>query len=145
MDPRPSDDAAPENAEDERDSAYSLFQRGTELMRGRHHAQAAVLLQRAAWKAPGKGSILEALGRAYHHSGQRDRARETFEALLAVDPSSAFAHYALGQALKRLGRAREARTHFRIAVALDPASRLYAGALRRLDELEGKARRSEAG
>lgn len=114
------------------ESAYSLLQRGTELMRMRHHAQAAIVLQRAARLEPGKGSILEALGRAYYNSGQHDLSRETFELLLEVDPSAHYAHYALGQSFKQLGRTREARTHLRLAVALAPASPLYRGALDRL-------------
>src|SRR5688572_18287312 len=63
------------------ESVYSLLQRGHELMRMRHHAQAAVVLARAARLEPGKGSIIEALGRAYYNSGQHDPARETFETL----------------------------------------------------------------
>ena len=114
------------------ESAYGLLQRGQELMRLRHNAQAAIVLERAARLEPGKGSILEALGRAYYNSGQHDRSRETFEALLQVDPSAHYAHYALGQSLKQLGRPKEARTHLRLAVALSPDSPLYRGALDRL-------------
>jgi tetratricopeptide (TPR) repeat protein len=114
------------------ESAYSLLQRGHELMRMRHHAQAAIVLARAARLEAGKGSILEALGRAYYNSGQHDRSRETFEQLLELDPSAHYAHYALGQSLKQLGRQKEARTHLRLAVALAPASPLYKGALDRL-------------
>jgi tetratricopeptide (TPR) repeat protein len=116
----------------EHESAYSLLQRGQELMRRRHNAQAAIVLERAARAEPGKGSILEALGRAYYNSGQHDRSRATFEALLDVDPSAHYAHYALGQSLKQLGRPKEARTHLRLAVALSPESTLYRGALNRL-------------
>jgi Flp pilus assembly protein TadD len=101
-------------------------------MRRRHHAQAAVVLERAARLEPGRGSILEALGRAYFNSAQTERARETFEALLDVDPSSHYGHFALGQSLKRLGRQAEARTHLRLATALEPRSALYRSALARL-------------
>jgi len=114
------------------ESVYSLLQRGQELMRRRHNAQAAIVLERAARAEPGKGSILEALGRAYYNSGQHDLSRATFEELLDVDPSAHYAHYALGQSLKQLGRAKEARTHLRLAVALSPGSALYRGALDRL-------------
>jgi Flp pilus assembly protein TadD len=114
------------------ESAYSLLMRGHELLRRRHHAQAAVVLARADRMEPGKGSILEALGRAYYNSRQHEMARATFEALLEVDPSAHYAHFALGQSLKQLGRPREARTHLRIAVALAPESTLYRGALNRL-------------
>jgi Flp pilus assembly protein TadD len=101
-------------------------------MRGRHNAQAAIVLERAARLEPGKASILEALGRALYNSGQHARAAETFTGLLEIDPSAPYAHYALGQSLKKLGRLREARTHLRLAAALSPESRLYRGALGRL-------------
>ena len=87
----------PETADD-RESAYDLFQRGHALLEGRHFAQAAIVLERANRIEPGKGSILEALGRAYFNSGQAEPARGTFEALLEVDPSSHYAHYAIGSA-----------------------------------------------
>jgi Flp pilus assembly protein TadD len=117
----------------DRESAYALLQRGLALIRSRHHAQAAIVLERAAGLEPGKGSILEPLGRAYHHSGQFDRARETFEALLDVDPSAHWAHFALAASLRKLDRTSEARTHLRLAVALCPSSALYRQALAKVD------------
>jgi len=125
----------PEEAPDddnERESAYDLLQRGHALLDRRHFAQAAIVLERADRLEPGKGSILEALGRAYFNSGQAERSRATFEALLEVDPSSPYGHYALGQSLKRLGRRDEAGTHLRLAVALSPGTSLYRDALDRL-------------
>ena len=126
--------------DEEPESAYDLLQRGHALLEARHHAQAAIVLERADRQEPGKASILEALGRAYFNSGQAERARDTFEALLEVEPSSHYAHYAIGQSLKRLGRTERARTHLRLAVALSPGNALYAGALARLqpkDETSG--------
>jgi tetratricopeptide (TPR) repeat protein len=115
-----------------REDAYELLQRGSALLERRHYAQAAVVLERAAREEPGRGSILEALGRAYFNSGQHARSRETFERLLEVDPSSSYGHFALGQSLRKLGALPAARTHLRLAVALDPGSSLYRGALDRL-------------
>ncbi len=126
------DPAAREPEAGDPESAYELLQRGRSLMRDRHHAQAAIVLERAARLEPGKGSILEALGRARYNSGQLEAAREAFAALLDVDPSAAYGHYGLGLALKRLGRIDEARTHLRLATALDPTSALYRSALRRM-------------
>jgi tetratricopeptide (TPR) repeat protein len=128
-----------------RETTYGLLQRGQALMQSRHHAQAAIVLSRAAHQEPGKASILEPLGRAYYNSGQHQLARETFEQLIEIDPSAHYAHYALGQSLKQLGRRREAWTHLRIAVALSPDSRLYQAALDRLgprepDERSGRRR-----
>ena len=117
----------------ERETAYGLLQRGRALMGRRHFAQAAVLLERAARLEPRRGSIIEALGRAYYNSGQHERAAEAFRELLRIDPSLAYAHFALGQSLKRLGRPEEARTHLRRAGALAPDSRLYRDALARLE------------
>jgi Flp pilus assembly protein TadD len=117
----------------DRESAYGLFQRGLALIRSRHHAQAAIVLHRAARLEPGKGSILEPLGRSYHHSGQFELARETFEALLEVDPSAHWAHFALATTLRKLDRVPEARTHLRLAVALCPTSELYRRALERVE------------
>jgi tetratricopeptide (TPR) repeat protein len=116
----------------EHESAYELLQRGRELVRSRHHAQAAIVLERANRLEPGKASILEALGQACYNSRQYERSRAVFEELLEVDPSAHYAHFALGQSFKQLGRPKEARTHLRLAVALSPTSKLYAGALARL-------------
>jgi tetratricopeptide (TPR) repeat protein len=120
------------DSEDDRESAYELLQRGNALLKHRHFAQAATVLERADREEPGKASILEALGRAYYNSGQHDRSRATFERLLDLDPSAHYAHFALGQSLKQLGRRAEARTHLRLAVALSPTSKIYSGALARL-------------
>ena len=117
---------------DERETAYDLFQRAQSLLDARHHAQAAVVLERAARLEPGKGSIVEALARAYYNSGQHARAIDEFESLLEIDPSNAYGHFGLGQSLKQVGRREEARTHLRLACALAPDSKLYRDALARL-------------
>ena len=116
----------------ERETAYGLLQRGKQLLGKRHNAQAAVLLERAARLEPGKGSIVEALARAYYNSGQHTRAAEAFRELLRLDPSAAYGHFGLGQALKQVGQREEARTHLRLACALAPDSKLYRQALSRL-------------
>lgn len=125
------DERRPQDPADH-ESAYELLQRGQALLEARHHAQAAIVLERADRLEPRKASILEALGRAYFNSGQPEQARATFERVLELDPSAPYAHYALGQSLKRLGRRKEARTHLRMACALSPESSLYRDALARL-------------
>lgn len=135
--PGPGERAAPDQAPGEPvsggpESAYDLLQRGQALLARRHHAQAAIVLARAARLEPVRGSILEPLGRAYFMTGQLERAAEAFEALLAVDPSSHYGHYALGRTLIRAGRVAEGRAHLRLAAALAPDNRLYRGGLRRL-------------
>ena len=135
--PDPAGEAEAGGSAKERETAYELLQRGHELLRARHNAQAAVVLERAARAEPGKGSILEALARAYYDSGQHDRAAETFEALLAVDPSAHYGHLGLGLSLERLGRLVEARTHLRLAVAMNPDSATYRRALKRVESKAG--------
>jgi Flp pilus assembly protein TadD len=117
---------------DDRETAYDLLQRGEELLQRRHHAQAAIVLERADRLEPHRQSILEALGRAYFNSGQPEQSRRTFSELLELDPSAHYAHYALGQSLKRLGRPSEPRTHLKLAVALSPRTPLYRQALARM-------------
>ena len=126
------DEARDDVPADDRESAYELLQRGSALLKQRHFAQAATVLERADREEPGKASILEALGRAYYNSGQHDQSRLTFERVLELDPSAHYAHFALGQSLKQLGRRDEARTHLRLACALSPTSKIYFGALARL-------------
>ena len=116
----------------ERETAYGLFRRAGALLKRRHHAQAAVLLERAARLEPHKGSIVEALARAYYNSGQYDRAADCFRELIDIDPSAAYGHFGLGQSLKQLGQRDNARVHLRLAVALAPDSSLYRSALNRL-------------
>ncbi|MBF6604865.1 MAG: tetratricopeptide repeat protein [Chloroflexi bacterium] len=137
--PAPSEDRGDSADGPPAESAYELLRRGERLLADRHHAQAAIVLERAARLEPGKASILEALGRAFYNSGQRARAAETFATLLEFDPSAHYAHYGLGQSLKGLGREREARTHLRLAVALSPESRLYLGALERIGPADAPA------
>ena len=90
--PRMSEATEPQPT-DEREGAYALLQRGHELLRKRHHAQAAVVLERAGRLEPGRGSIMEALGRAYYNSGDYDRAAEAFGRLVEIDPVAAYGHF----------------------------------------------------
>jgi tetratricopeptide (TPR) repeat protein len=140
-DPRRPDPEPGGDADAGEESAYELLQRGHALMHDRHHAQAAIVLGRAARLEPHKGSILEALGRARFNARQHEAAREAFEALLVVDPTSHYGHFALGESLRKLGRDREAWTHLRVAVALSPSSGLYRAALARVPEPDHDAER----
>lgn len=130
MEPHPDPDAP--LPPDDREAPYALLQRGRELLRRRHHAQAVVVLERAARLEPMKGSIVEPLALACYNSGDYARAAEAFARLLEIDPAAPHAHFGLGQSLKRLGRRDDARAHLRLAVALAPEDRLYRDALRRL-------------
>lgn len=121
------------------ESAYDLFQRGQALLEARHHAQAAVVLERADRLEPNQASIVEALGRAYYNSRQHDLARAAFVQLLELEPSSHYGHFALAESLRKLGDRVAAVTHLRLAVAMSPESELYRAALVRLEGVPKRA------
>lgn len=95
--------------------AYEAFTRGHELLRSRDFHQAATAFQRARRLEPDKASIREALGRAYMGCREFDRAREEFEAAVALGPTDGYAHYGLAKALERLGDTEAAARHFTLA------------------------------
>jgi len=95
--------------------AYEAFQRGTELLAESEFRQAAIALERAKRLEPDKGSIREALGRAYLSSRAYSRAAEEFAVAVELAPADHYAHFGLGRALERLGDARGAAKHYRLA------------------------------
>ena len=116
-----------------RESAYELFQRGSRMLAEEHFGAAAVLLERALAREPGKASILEALGRAYYNQGAHALAAERFAAIVEADPLAHYAHFGLGLARARLGDHRAARRHLRLAVRMQPENEAYREALARID------------
>ncbi len=122
----------PSPSTDDRDSAYELFQRGSQMLAERHPGAAAVLLERALALEPGKASILEALGRAYFNQGSHALAADRFAAIVEADPLAHYAHFGLGLSRARLGAVEDARRHLRMAVFLRPDDEAYQRALDRL-------------
>ena len=119
---------------DERESAYELFQRGSQMLAEHHPGAAAVLLERALALEPGKASILEALGRAYFNGGSHALAAERFAAIVEADPVAHYAHFGLGLSRARMGDDLGARRHLRLAVLLKPDDETYRRALERLGD-----------
>ena len=118
---------------DERESAYELFRRGSQLLNEHHPGAASVLLERCLALEPGKASIVEALARAYFDQGAHDRAAEQFQNMVDADPLAHYAHFGLGLSHVRMGNAAEGRRHLRMAVFLSPDNEDYQRALRRVD------------
>ncbi len=116
------------------DSAYDLFQSGTQLLdRGDFHA-AAVPLARARTLEPDKSSVREALGRALFGAQRYREAAEEFEAVIAQHPTDDYALFCLGRSLQLLGRHAEARAPLTLAATLRPERadyRLYRERARR--------------
>jgi Flp pilus assembly protein TadD len=100
--------------------AYEAFQEGSRLLAGAHPHAASVALERARDLEPDKGSIREALGRAYFSSGRFTDAGAEFERAIELDPVNDYAHFGLGLSRLRLGDAFGARRHLKLAVAMRP-------------------------
>ena len=99
---------------------YDLFTRGTELLESGDFNAAAVPLERARRLEPDKGSIREALGRAYFRSGRYAKAREEFAAIVERYPTNDYALFCLGRACELTGDRHEARKHLTLAANLRP-------------------------
>jgi len=111
--------------------AYTRFQEGTRLLdAGSIHA-AVVALERARALEPEKGSIREALARAYFRSQRVEAARAEFEKVLELDPVNDYAHFGLGLCLLRAGDRAGARGHLKMATIMRPDEEAYQDALRR--------------
>jgi len=110
----------------EQEDAHTLLGKGLELLDEGEPAQAAMVLERARLLEPNKGSILEALGRAYYSYGRFADAMRCFEDALEVDPTNDYAHYCLGLCYLKLRRKAEAAGHFKMAWSLHPHE-MYGG------------------
>jgi tetratricopeptide (TPR) repeat protein len=101
-----------------------------ELLERGDAAAAATLLDRAHAEEPASASVLEALARARYDSGQYEAAAQAFAGLVAVEPSSDYAHFGLGLTLFRLGRVSDAEPHLAMAAAMRPERPEYGRRLR---------------
>jgi Flp pilus assembly protein TadD len=123
------DDGFPE-PESEGGEAYARFQEGSRLLESGNAHAAVVALERARDLEPEKGSIREALARAYFRSQRVEAARVEFEKVLELDPVNDYAHFGLGMCLLRKGDRAAARGHLKIATIMRPEEEAYQDALR---------------
>jgi Flp pilus assembly protein TadD len=108
------------------ENAYDLFKKGSELLEQGDFMAASVPLERARSLEPDKGSIREALGRAYFRSRRFEQAAEEFAALVEKYPVNDYAHFCLGRSLEKTGRRAEARRHAALAANMRPDRKDYA-------------------
>lgn len=106
------------------------------LASGDTHA-ASVVLESIRDVEPKKGSVREALGRAYFISGRHRLAEREFAVLLEIDPANDYAHYALARCAMRRGDTSCAKVHLKLARAMNPGNREYANTYERLTGAEG--------
>lgn len=125
------------------DEAYSRFQEGSRLLDSGNSHAAVVALERARDLEPDKGSIREALARAYFRSQRVEAARVEFEKVLELDPVNDYAHFGLGMCLLRKGDRAGARGHLKIATIMRPDDEAYQEALRQASQ--GQAADDAAG
>jgi Flp pilus assembly protein TadD len=102
------------------DDAYAAFQEGSGLLASSNPHAAVVALERARDLEPDKGSIREALARAYFGTGQFREACQEFAQAVELDPVNDYAHFGLGLTLLRAGDTTGARRHLKLAVAMRP-------------------------
>lgn len=98
--------------------AYHYYSRGMELLESGDFRQSAVALEQAKRLEPDKGSIREALARAYLSTRSYRAAERESQALVDGEPTNHYGHFLLGRALERLGRRMDARRHYRLARCL---------------------------
>lgn len=115
------------------ESAYAFFMQGSALLKQGNAHSAVIPLERARDLEPHKGSVREALARAYYRTGRHRRAREEFEAAVEIDPTNDYAHFGLALCLERQGQRELARGHAKIAFAMRPGEETYREILARLD------------
>jgi Flp pilus assembly protein TadD len=108
-----------------RDSLYTLYRKGMELLEDGNFEEATVPLAEAARQAPEKSSVREALGRAYFRNRQFAEAATEFEAVVETHPVNDYAHFCLGRALSLTGETKRARHHLALASNLRPDRRDY--------------------
>ena len=110
--------------------AYTRFQEGSRLLDAGNTHAAVVALERARDLEPEKGSIREALARAYFRTQRVEAARVEFEKVLELDPVNDYAHFGLGLCLLRAGDRDGARGHLKMATIMKPHQEEYQKALR---------------
>ena len=93
------------------------------------------MLERVEAMEPERGSVREALGRAYYDSGRPEAAREQFAKALDLDPANDYAHFCLALCLLRTGEVEVAIGHLRLAVTMRPEVDDYHQALARAERL----------
>jgi Flp pilus assembly protein TadD len=110
--------------------AYTRFQEGSRLLESGDIHAAIVSLERARELEPDKGSIREALARAYFRTGRIRSAQEEFAKVVELDPVNDYAHFGLGLCLLRTGDRDGARGHLKLATIMRPEAEAYQAALR---------------
>lgn len=121
----------------ERRDAYVAFQQGSRLLAGDNPHAAVIALEEARELEPAKGSVREALARAYYRTGRFEAAEREFRAAVDIDPVNDYALFGLGLCRLKAGDKVAARGHLRQAMVMRPDNADYARALAAADDAGG--------
>ncbi len=110
---------------------YNWFVKGKRLLEKGDYTRSIFYFEQAKLEMPQKGSIREALARAYYNSGQLEKAKNEFEAALEIDPTNSFAYFGLGLCLIKMGKPVLALAPLKLCCALSPDEGRYQRSLAR--------------
>lgn len=116
--------------------AYTAFSEGMRLLADDNAHAAVIALEQARALEPAKGSVREALARAYFRTGRFAAAEQEFNATLDIEPVNDYAQYGVGLCRLRAGDRARARGHLRLATVMRPDNPDYRAALERVVEME---------
>lgn len=110
--------------------SYDWYVRGLGLLESGNAAAAVQVLAHAATAEPKSRAAREALARAQFDAGLYSDALNSFEWIVAADPTDDYAQFGLGLAAARTGDFRTAVEHLSLAAAMRPDVAHYNMALR---------------
>lgn len=110
--------------------SYDWYVRGLGLLESGNAAAAVQVLAHAATAEPLSRAAREALARAQFDAGLYADALQSFEWIVAADPTDDYAQFGLGLAAARTGDFRTAVEHLSLAAAMRPDVAHYNMALR---------------
>jgi len=116
--------------------AYTAFSEGVALLAADNAHAAVIALEQARALEPGKGSVREALARAYFRTGRFAAAEQEFIAALEIEPVNDYAQYGVGLCRLRAGDRTRARGHLRLAAVMRPDNADYRAALEQVADTD---------
>lgn len=102
---------------------FEAFRYAEDLLESRFPREAAKVLHPVTEAEPRNAAVWELLGRAHFAAAHLGPAEDAFRTLVALEPTSAWAHTALGLALDRQSRRDEGTVHHRLAAAMGASER----------------------
>jgi tetratricopeptide (TPR) repeat protein len=100
-----------------------LYDQGNALYADKKYTEAAAMFEQAVPLAKDKNlyAVLGRLGDSYQKANQYDKALETYNKAIAVNPSAGDLHNSLGAVYARMNKIPEAQAEFKKSAELNPA------------------------